>query len=342
MLRPNYRAVNCLLFCRSKIPLLIILFYLTVFFRCAPVFSQESFYQLSRRDFLFSCHFLDPKTGWIVGKKGLLLNSIDGGENWVKVETRMNNALNDITFVGNDGWIVGQGGIILHTNDGGKTWEKQKSNCDISLMQVSFPDKQRGVVIGQGGTILLTEDGGLVWNPIQLDWATILPTSLIDIGVIAPNLYDVFFVDNAQGWIVGDNGIVLYTSDGGKQWSLLRAGPFPALFAVFFKNNFEGWATGQNGVLLHTKNGGKTWETMNVSTKASLFKIRLVGEYGVFVGNGGTVFQTSNGGVNWNPIKLEMALPYPWFGDLWIACDNNSSCKIILIGKSIIKKISLK
>ena len=308
-------------------------------FLCAPAFPKESFYQLSRRDFLFSCQFLDSKTGWIVGNKGLILKTIDGGGNWIKIETGMNNALNDITFVEKAGWIVGQGGVILNTSDGGETWERQKSNCDNSLMKLFFLDKQRGIAVGQNGTILLTEDGGEVWGPIQLDW-TDHSTSLIDLGVVAPNLYDVFFVNETNGWVVGDNGTVLYTSNGGREWSLFRAGTYPALFSIFLKDDSEGWATGQNGVFLHTSDGGKIWEPVNIATGASLFKVRIVGNYGVLVGNGGTLFQTSDGGTTWNQIRLDLALPYPWFSDAGIV-PTNSPAEVLLIGKGIVRKISL-
>ena len=200
-------------------------------------FSES--YRIGPRDKVFSLHVSDDKRSWAVGDAGLILTSADGGETWMKVESPSGDtyALNDVTFVGKNGWIVGDSGLILYTQDEGNHWVKQVSNTTSPLMQVSFLDKKRGVIVGEEGTVLWTEDGGSLWQPSPLDWMQLLPESLIERGIYAPNLYDVFFVDEAHGWIAGDAGAVLFSADAGKSWELLQIEVFSTVYSLYFKSS---------------------------------------------------------------------------------------------------------
>ncbi len=65
------------------------------------------------------------------------------------------------------GWIVGARGVILHTEDGGQTWQFQKTNTFSWLEDVGFTDMQHGVAVGSNGTILRTEDAGENWKRVD-------------------------------------------------------------------------------------------------------------------------------------------------------------------------------
>jgi len=78
-----------------------------------------------------------------------------------------------------NGWVVGERGLILHTDDGGETWTKQTpevferetiedllENPPPSLFGVFFTDKNNGFACGIEGTIIATKDGGISWNQI--------------------------------------------------------------------------------------------------------------------------------------------------------------------------------
>jgi photosystem II stability/assembly factor-like uncharacterized protein len=326
---------------RGTFLILLILLYLILACQSFAGINFQEKFQISYRDKIFALHFNDEKRGWAVGDMGLILHTEDGGETWAKLAPIPDNSLNDVVFIDQNGWVVGEGGTILHTQDGGKNWKTQDSKSDASLFSVSFRDKQSGVIVGERGTVLLTEDGGSSWQPSSLDWTKIIPESLIAKGIFALNLYDVFFTDENHGWMVGDAGAVLFTSDGGKTFALLRIGTYPPLYSVFFKTDLEGWATGASGNLLYTQDGGKNWKELNLPTKANLFKIRMSGDEGVIVGDLGTVLQTDNGGKNWDLVKLDLRLPLPWLLDAALIL-HNSPGEIIFGGQGIIKRYPLK
>ncbi len=50
-------------------------------------------------------------------------------------------------------------------------------------------------------------------------------------------LRDVFFIDTLNGWGVGDAGVIIKTSDGGENWSLLNSNSNSTLSSINFGMN---------------------------------------------------------------------------------------------------------
>jgi len=58
------------------------------------------------------------------------------------------------------GWIVGARGTVLATRDGGKSWVAQRSGTRQLLGSVRFADARLGWITGTMGTVLATGTGG--------------------------------------------------------------------------------------------------------------------------------------------------------------------------------------
>jgi photosystem II stability/assembly factor-like uncharacterized protein len=58
---------------------------------------------------------------------------------------------------------------------------------------------------------------------------------------------------------VGLRGHIVYSDDGGRQWTQARVPVSTDLVAVTFSSSHKGWAVGHEGVILHTEDGGLTW-----------------------------------------------------------------------------------
>lgn len=65
-------------------------------------------------------------------------------------------------------------------------------------------------------------------------------------------LLDVKFLNTREGWVVGTEGTLLHTSDGGMQWVNERSGTPHALERIFFTDREHGWAVGFGGTILPT------------------------------------------------------------------------------------------
>ena len=61
------------------------------------------------------------------------------------------------------GTVVGTKGAILHTTDGGDSWTIQASGVKTELGSVSFSDSLNGTIVGELGIILRTTNGGYSW-----------------------------------------------------------------------------------------------------------------------------------------------------------------------------------
>jgi len=60
---------------------------------------------------------------------------------------------------------------------------------------------------------------------------------------------------------VGYSGVILRTTDGGKDWQIIESGTTEDLRAIDFADERTGWAVGHNGVILKTVDAGVSWAT---------------------------------------------------------------------------------
>lgn len=75
-------------------------------------------------------------------------------------------------------------------------------------------------------------------------------------------LNDVMFMDMANGWTVGDGGVMLRTRDGGLTWSERFMPGADSLKSIGFVDAQRGWVKGRDAQLLWlTSDGGTTWAT---------------------------------------------------------------------------------
>jgi photosystem II stability/assembly factor-like uncharacterized protein len=54
----------------------------------------------------------------------------------------------------------------------------------------------------------------------------------------------VYFIDQNTGWVVGNMGIILNTTNGGENWTFQTRGTVEDLSSVHFTDNNTGWAVG--------------------------------------------------------------------------------------------------
>lgn len=158
-----------------------------------------------------------------------------------------------------------------------------KSIAGLPLMSIARAGK-RLVAVGMRGLIIVSDDSGQSWSQVP--------------APVASDLLALSFPDPSEGWVVGHDGVVLHTADGGLTWikqfdgreaakklaadyqaridagdkSLqpyldqlalnYKAGPSLPLLDVWFKDPQHGMAVGSFGMAITTNDGGKTWQPM--------------------------------------------------------------------------------
>lgn len=118
-------------------------------------------------------------------------------------------------------------------------------------------------------------------------------------------LNSVYFTSSNIGYVVGNNGTILKTTDKGAAWNTQSSGTTANLYSVRFLNDLIGFAVGDN-VFLKTTNGGVTWilnsTSLNYSVKSVFF---LNQSTGYAAGGSGTISKTTNSGTSWSAFHSE-------------------------------------
>jgi photosystem II stability/assembly factor-like uncharacterized protein len=107
------------------------------------------------------------------------------------------------------------------------------------------------------------------------------------------------FVDAANAWVAGEDGIVLRTQDAGVSWTLQDTGTTRHLRAIGFSGT-TGWVVGDGGTVRKTTNSGDDWAAQNAGVAVPLRAIAVVDASHVWaVGDSGTIIHTEDGGTSW-------------------------------------------
>ncbi len=176
-----------------------------------------------------------------------MLNTINGGLNWLPTRLQTDANLEDILFLNQSkGWVVGTLGRVFSYNR--NFWAALPPSAvptTNDLAAVKFAGgSDRGWIVGSGGSLLSSQDGGISWNHRTIHSEN--------------NLQKVTFVDSQSGWIIDDAGRILASTDGGQEWTIQTL-PEPGLRVrnLFLIDQDEGFAVGDGGLVLHTRSGGK-------------------------------------------------------------------------------------
>lgn len=267
--------------------------------------------------------FINTTTGWALDARGEGVNkTTDGGYSWTETSAipRANGEfpLQSLFFISSDeGWVVGEN--IYHTVDGGRHWQKISETPKEEFREgrnpriaegydpaIYFTDIQRGAMARKNGTIYITRDGGRTWKRV---WSS------------RDFLTDITFINAQDGWVVGAEGFMARTIDGGETWISVEGPSGVQLNSIFFINDKRGWAVGDSGVIIYTIDGGETWEraliTQLDSPSPRLASVSFASELqGWAVGGipyddlncspepSNVILETNDGGKTWKAIDI--------------------------------------
>jgi photosystem II stability/assembly factor-like uncharacterized protein len=237
---------------------------------------------------MLDMHFISDDEGWIVqGGTSYIYHTDDGGVTWETLSTPADatNGINAIHMLSaTEGYIAAQNGKIYRTTDGGDNWTALGSMGGTPLDIDFAAGSDTGYVCGYGGKIFNVISTGIasMATGLSVNLSSISMTSegqgwacgedaivhyvggawTLDQNAPYATYNAVHMVSGTQGWIAGDTGAIIHTTDG-TNWASQTNPDMPTpkrtLLDIFFLNGNEGWAVGYNGVVLHTADGGTTW-----------------------------------------------------------------------------------
>lgn len=251
----------------------------------------------SKKNKLRSVTFTDSNTGYIAGDSGLILRTIDSGNTWSIMISGTTTNLYSLSFSGlTKGYVAGNNGgplsgVLLRTLDAGITWTPCVVDDNRSLYTVYARDDNNVYAAGYVPTAFAplfvssngNNFGNAAWSAIRYGStfsSVFVPSKwngfLVGMGSLRyvnvpsapPNIWGwqggqpgsgnaLFFADTLSGYVVGDNGVIMHTSNKGDNWNYQYSpAGFKKLNCVHFDNILNGLIVGDSGVILKTNNAG--------------------------------------------------------------------------------------
>ncbi len=171
----------------------------------------------------------------------------------------------DFILAGDNVFIAGStpsGAAILTSEDNGSSWKPfwKASFFGAGLAAFDLSDGNTGWILLGDGELRKTTDGGHSWETIST-----LSHEL------AERAYSLKFTNTSKAFIVGSEGLILTTSDGGVTWQRQESRVSFNLHKVSVADPKHAWAVGNSNIVLETFDGGTTWETVKLDIKDHIY-----------------------------------------------------------------------
>jgi len=212
--------------------------------------------------------FIDDRTGylrlasqcpaghWTVPCRLRLLVTDDGARSWREAGPLPQDG--QVTMLDRQrGVCVGDGGAVF-TRDGGATWATTALPANPDYRAPTRMARGAGALwLLRGDQLLRSTDDGASWTradlPLPLAWGRVWRQA----SGAERHLNDLHFAADGQGWIVGEGGLVLATTDGGQTWQRQASGTSTGLKRVFALGPQAVWIGGERGSVLASASGGR-------------------------------------------------------------------------------------
>jgi hypothetical protein len=185
--------------------------------------------------------FADQNHGTIVGgvsfDQGLMVQ-LDKDGNYSFNESFLYE-MNDIKMANAaTGYIAGFG-VILKTTDSARTWQLMNGITADNFTAIDCHGPNLAWTCGSEGSIYKTTDGQ--------NWRRLRNGN--DLGHTKYHLQNILFVDDMNGYAVGENGLVIYSDDGGEHWMELDKFTDANLWGIAQAANSDLVVCGDKGTL---------------------------------------------------------------------------------------------
>ncbi|HZW39501.1 MAG TPA: YCF48-related protein [Ignavibacteriaceae bacterium] len=273
-------------------------------------------------------HFFNENTGLVIGNDGLILKTTDGGNTWEQVESGVIENLNDIFFYTEDvAWIAADKGKLLKSVDKGATWTVIRPNpTNDSKLNCVYITGFLSVACGQGGTFYVSSNKGNTWTSVGSgsnydyyfaypqwqgrrglivgDRGTMMVYFMVWKGFTTQIINDfpdysftnIFYTDLKNGWIIGQDGIVLRTRATTSFFEATMI-DINQLNGIHMIDTSNGYVVGSAGSVFRTNDGGFNWTRQDIGITNTLNKIYFVNQsIGWIIGADGLIMKTTNFG----------------------------------------------
>jgi len=124
-----------------------------------------------------------------------------------------------------------------------------------------------------------------------------LAKSLGEVTIAAP--------DGLVSWRVGQAGVIDFSSDAGKTWTLQSSGVTTELLAGSAPADKVCWVVGGSGTILRTTDAGAHWQKLRSPALEDILNVVALDARRATVSLTNGSYQTTDGGATWNKVAPE-------------------------------------
>jgi photosystem II stability/assembly factor-like uncharacterized protein len=238
--------------------------------------------------------------------------SIYAQQGWSKIAILKHSdqpaTVNSVFYDGDNIWLVGANGLVMRSTDDGRAFNEVDVGVKDGLNDV-FARRDRIWIVGDSGIIISSTDKGKSFTKSSYDANRRALHRPQDRSL---DLYSVEFENNDEGHIVGDEGLILITRDGGRNWYEQTSGTKEQLFHLSIQGD-QGWVVGTKGTIIHTNDGGQSWYPQRSGVDVDLNRVYFINDkIGLITGDKGVLLRTDSAGATWQ--KMDTGAQEPLFG----------------------------
>jgi len=209
---------------------------------------------------------------WVGGSNGTLLLTIDGGASWLSRPVPVTDEVESVSALdASTAWVATlaqypsdaapRRGSLRKTTDGGATWVSQLDSSSEVFLKVAAVDASTAWAISRTVTdspesahsvVFRTVDGGANWKPVWTLTSDDVATSRAWLG-----LQSIHAMDGQRAHVVGGEGQLYETKDGGATWARQPTSTAATLWDITWLDDNTAWVVGDGGVILKTLTGGR-------------------------------------------------------------------------------------
>lgn len=240
--------------------------------------------------------FHSAAVGHAATDNGEIFKTVDGGENWTTTASFTNYSPNSFFTIffknENVGFATREHNEFYKTTDGGETWNTINEGISNAIFSFQFVDDMIGFGAGEYG-MYKTTNGGDTWSRIAIE------TSY----QYATNMYGIYFLNENQGFSVGQRGRIAKTTDSGQSWELYS--PINSAVSQIEYLSPTRILARTGGVFYASADKGITWDYLSTTpldeayTGDFDFVDENIGYSIVNKYSNGYIYKTTDGGATW-------------------------------------------
>jgi photosystem II stability/assembly factor-like uncharacterized protein len=241
--------------------------------------------------------FLTPSTGFALDSTGAVLRTLDGGSSWQTLSSQAGNST--ILALDAEHVLVAGSHGVKRSADGGQTFSNVLTGANVELI-----DPAGAAIVASGPRhAYASTNGGTSWRAMGLPPRFLRSEAVRQID----------FLSASTGYLLGTDGRLFATGDGGKRWRELLGLGHLDIQSIAFTSARNGWAAegdadGTPGDVLRTSDGGSSWRPQRVSD-AQIDELGAAGHVGYALDAGGDLFATNSTGDLGGASSLSLRAP---------------------------------